>query len=80
MVILQAHLLQYYAHAFFPIGWQNYGKLRAAAYVLDGENLRQLFEKLDVHKDGYLPCERFKQVIKSIFPMKIEELNAVYKL
>ena len=55
-------------------------KLRAAAYVLDGENLRQLFEKLDVHKDGYLPCERFKQVIKSIFPMKIEELNAVYKL
>ena len=55
-------------------------KLRAAAYVWEGENLQQLFEKLDIHKEGYLPAQRFKQIIKSIYPMKTEELNAVYKL
>jgi Ca2+-binding EF-hand superfamily protein len=55
-------------------------KLRAAAYVLDGSDLEQLFHNLDVHRVGKLPKARVEEVIKSHFPLKVEELTAVYKL
>ena len=55
-------------------------KLHAAAYTMDGSDLHQLFLRLDIHGTGRLPKERLLHAIRSVFPMKVEELNAVYKL